>query len=293
MGDTAAMIVFWILLAGVVLLLARWAVRRSLAPARVAPRRNPAAFGLPFEAVGIATENGKRLAGWWIPAAAAGRAPAVAVIHGWGGNADSMLPLAPVLHEAGFTSLLIDARCHGQSDEDGFTSLPRFAEDLGHALDWLKQRPEVDAGAIAVVGHSVGGGAVLLTAAQRDDVAAAVSIATFQHPVAMMRRWLAARHIPYLPFGWLILRYVESVIGYRFDAIAPVNTIGRVRCPTLLVHGAEDATVPVAEAHAIFAARSGDHVRLKVVAGSHDEYTDLERELPALAAFLRQSLRSD
>lgn len=279
------------LLAGCIALLAlaRWGIRRSLAPARIAPGRTPADLGLRFEAVRIATENGKRLAGWLVPATRAGKSPAVVIIHGWGGNADTMLPLAPVLHEAGFTLLLVDARCHGLSDEDSFTSLPRFAEDLGHAVDWLKQRPEVDAGAIAVVGHSVGAGAALLTAARRDDIAAAVSIAAFTHPVAMMRRWFAAKRIPYLPFGWLILRYVESVIGHRFDAIAPVNTIRRVRCPTLLVHGAEDTTVPVAEAHAIHAARAGDHIRLKVVAGSHDDYADLERELPALASFLQQT----
>ena len=286
------MIMIWILLAGLALLaLARWAIRRSLAPDRVPPLRTPADLGLHFETVGIATENGKRLAGWLIPAARDGKAPAVVVIHGWGGNADTMLPLAPVLHEAGFTLLLVDARCHGLSDEDSFTSLPRFAEDLGHAIDWLKRQPAVDAKAIAIVGHSVGAGAVLLAAATRDDIAAAASIAAFTHPVAMMRRWFAAKHIPYQPFGWLILRYVQWVIGRRFDDIAPINTIRRVRCPTLLVHGAEDTTVPVAEAHAIHAARSGEHVQLKVVAGSHDDYADLERELPALAAFLRQAVR--
>ena len=41
-----------------------------------------------------------------------------------------------------------------------------------------------------------------------------------------------------------------------------------VRCPALLVHGVEDTTVPVSEAQAIHAARSGDHVRLKVIAAS-------------------------
>jgi dipeptidyl aminopeptidase/acylaminoacyl peptidase len=83
-----------------------------------------------------------------------------------------------------------------------------------------------------------------------------------------------------------MLRYVEWVIGHRFDDIAPVNTIRRVSCPTLLVHGAEDTTVPVNEAHAIHGARSGDHVQLKVVAGSHDDYADLDRELPVLVDFL-------
>lgn len=123
-------------------------------------------------------------------------------------------------------------------------------------------------------------------ASRRQDIAAVVSIAAFTHPVAMMRRWFAAKRIPYLPVGWVMLRYVERVIGHRFDDIAPINTIRCVRCPTLLVHGGEDATVPVGEAHALHAARSGEHVQLKVVAGSHDDYADLDRELPMLVDFL-------
>jgi dipeptidyl aminopeptidase/acylaminoacyl peptidase len=102
----------------------------------------------------------------------------------------------------------------------------------------------------------------------------------------MMRRWLGSQGIPYRPVGWLMLRYVQWVIGHRFDDIAPINTIRRVSCPILLIHGEEDATVPVSEAYEIYARRSGDQVQLKIVAGSHDDYADLDRELPALVAFL-------
>ena len=264
----------------------RWVVHRSLAPERLIESRTPADVGLQFQEITLATENSKSLFGWFIPANRTGRAPAVVALHGWGGNAETLLPLAGPLHEAGFALLFVDARCHGQSDEDSFASMPRFAEDLGHAIDWLKQREDIDQNAIAAIGHSVGAGAVLLSASWRNDLAAVVSIAAFTHPVAMMRRWFAAKGIPYRPAGWLMLRYVEWVIGHRFDDIAPVNTIRRVACPTLLVHGAEDTTVPVSEAQAIHANRSGGHVQLKVVAGSHYDFADLDRELPVLVDFL-------
>ena len=271
----------------------RWAIHRSLAPERIAETRTPNDVGLRHVDVSIATENGKSLFGWFVVASQEGKAPAVILLHGWGGNAGTMLPLALPLHQAGFAVLLIDARCHGRSDEDSFTSMPRFAEDLGHAMDWLKLRNDIDPRSITVVGHSVGAAASLLAASRREDIAAVVSIAAFTHPVAMMRRWFAFKEIPYVPIGWLILRYVEWVIGHRFDDIAPINTVRRVNCPALLVHGAEDTTVPVSEAHAIHAARSGGHVVLKVVAGGHDDYADLDRELPALVEFLSGVVMSD
>jgi len=56
----------------------------------------------------------------------------------------------------GFNLLLYDARNHGSSDGDTFSSLPRFAEDLAMAIAWLKHHQPRQATHIAVLGHSVG-----------------------------------------------------------------------------------------------------------------------------------------
>ncbi|MDD5250834.1 MAG: alpha/beta fold hydrolase [Rhodocyclaceae bacterium] len=270
-------------------------VRRGLAPAQLHEQRCPADVGLGYEEVTIPTANGKHLFAWFVPAAAAGKAPAAIALHGWGGNAETMLPLLKPLHAAGFAVVLFDARCHGRSDLDDFTSLPRFAEDCHHVMNWLQRHPAVEPSRIALIGHSVGAAAALLVSARRDDVAAVVSLAAFAHPATMMRRYLAARHIPYRPLGWLVLGYVQRVIGHRFDAIAPLTVIAKVRCPTLLVHGTADATVPVAEAQAIFDARAGDHVKLKIVSGSHDDFgdeRDVAGEIADLVAFLQAAPKS-
>ena len=288
-----------VLIGFALLLLLAWILRgllhRGLAPERVVETGTPANVGLPYREVRLAANNGKTLSGWYLPPAAPGRAPAVAVLHGWGGNAEMMLPLARPLHDAGFAVLLFDARCHGRSDADSFSSMPRFAEDLAHALDWLAAQPDVDAGRICIVGHSVGAAASLLLASRRDGLAAVVSLAAFAHPRSMMQRWLTAKGLPWQPVGRLILRYVEHVIGHRFDDIAPVTTIGKVRCPTLLVHGSDDATVPAEEASRIYAARGGEHVRLKIIAGGHDDFgseSDIAGEIAEVVQFLQRSAGS-
>ena len=122
------------------------------------------------------------------------------MIHGWGGNALFLLPLAEAFLASGLNILLVDSRNHGQSDDDGHSSLPKFAADLSSAIDWVKQQPEHD-GPITLCGHSLGGGAVLLAAADRNDISAVISLATFAHPTNMMRRFMKASSALYQEGG--------------------------------------------------------------------------------------------
>ncbi|BAL22519.1 alpha/beta hydrolase [Azoarcus sp. KH32C] len=267
---------------------AHYAIRVTLAAPCVRETETPAARGLAFETVRIPTANGRQLHAWLIPRAATGRAPGVVLVHGWGGNAQAMLPLAGPLHRAGFTTLLIDARCHGLSDADTFASLPRFAEDASHACDWLAARTDIDAQRIALLGHSVGAGAVLLAAARRADIAAVVSVSAFAHPEEMMRRVLAAKRIPDV-LARYILRHVERTIGHRFDDIAPLASIARLRCPVLLVHGEQDIIVPPADARRLHAAARPGAVDLLILSGDHESFTDMERELAAVVVFLQRA----
>ncbi|MDD5388738.1 MAG: alpha/beta fold hydrolase [Gallionellaceae bacterium] len=263
-------------------------IRFGLRAPRVLETASLAQHGLAGREVRLPTVRGRHLFGWLLPGDASKPAPGVIVLHGWGANLEMMLPLARPMRAAGLTVLLIDARNHGGSDGDTFSSMPRFAEDLDAAVALLKAQPEALPEKIALVGHSVGAAAALLSASRRDDLAGVISLAAFAHPDTMMRRWLAGKGIPYVPLGWYVLRYVQRVIGHRFDAIAPVNSIARVHCPVLLVHGSEDTTVPVGDAQAIYARRPGDWVNLLVLPGEHDASDELEQHSGQLIAFLRE-----
>lgn len=282
-------------LLGILGLLMPLAVRLAYRVPRITGQVRPEDLGLPGEAVQVGTENGKRLFGWFIPAGTPdGRAPAIAVIHGWGGSSDQLLPLAPLFHEAGYTLLLLDARNHGRSDGDGFSSMPRFAEDLGHGVDWLQGQPGVDPQRVFVVGHSVGAAAALLLASRRHDIAGVISIAAFAHPEEVMGRQLAALHLPRIPVGWLVLKYIEHAIGHRFDDIAPVNTIRRIEAPVLLVHGEADRLVPPGDMERIHANRRDDRVeRLRLPGAGHNPTCAIARHGPLLLDFLRRARGCD
>ncbi|APW46604.1 alpha/beta hydrolase [Rhodoferax antarcticus] len=247
-------------------------------------------FGVAQE-VCLPTRNNKMLTGWFVATSGAAMSPAVVVMHGWGANASLMQGCLAPLHAAGLGVLLLDARCHGRSDAEPFTSLPRFAEDIEAGLAWLATQPLVDARRLAVIGHSVGAGAALLTATRHGEVRAVVSISAFAHPHEVMLRYLTSYRIPYPLLGWYVLRHVQRVIGARFDAIAPLRSITHISSPVLLVHGREDEMVPLDDARRLLAAGRPGSVQLLEVAGQHDLSTALDQHLPEITDFLQQALR--
>lgn len=243
------------------------------------------------EEVRLPTRNNKMLTGWFATPSDAAMSPAVVVMHGWGANASLMQGCLAPLHAAGFGVLLLDARCHGRSDTEPFTSLPRFAEDIEAGLAWLSTQPLIDPKRLAVIGHSVGAGAALLTATRHGEVRAVVSISAFAHPHEVMLRYLASYRIPYLLVGWYVLRHVQRVIGSKFDAIAPLHSITHISSPVLLVHGREDEMVPLDDARRLLAAGLTGSVQLLEVAGQHDLSTALDQHLPEITDFLQQALQ--
>ena len=275
----------WVLRAGVHTL-----ILKGLRAPRV-PGHMPAdTLALGAEPVHLPGPNGKTLFAWFVPVPGASRAPAVLVMHGWGANASMMLSSVAPLQAAGMAVLLLDARCHGASGDEPFTSLPRFAQDIEAGMDWLACQPNVDASRLAVMGHSVGAGAALLSATRRDDIRAVVSISAFAHPYEVMRRFLALHHVPYFLLGWYVLRHVQRVIGARFDDIAPIRSMTLVRCPVLLVHGEDDDLVPFEDARRLQAAGQAGRVQLLAVAGRHDPSLSLEADQSLLLAFLKRQL---
>ena len=274
-----------------VLFAARWGIWQGFRVDRVIEVGSPQNYGEAFTEVSIPAVGGKRLFGWLMSAIPG--APLVVVMHGWGANAESMLPLAVPIRRHGYSVLLIDARSHGRSDQDNFSSMPRFAEDIGSALDWAALLPGVDPYAVAILGHSVGGAAALLAASGRQDLRAVISLSAFDHPETVMQIYLSRAMVPYRPIGWLICRYLERIIGYAFDEIAPVSTISRIGCPVLIGHGADDLMVAPAAARAIFGRATSQMAELAILDGvGHDEGGCFERISLVLTDFLDRAFKA-
>lgn len=250
----------------------------------------PAQVGLQAEDVTIDGPRGRRLRAWFVPAPAGGPQPAAVVLHGWTGSASLMLPIAGPLLAAGLHVLLLDARCHGRSDDDSFSSMPDFASDAEHALAWLRADPRVDADRVVLVGHSVGAGACLMVAARDPRVAAVVSISSMADPADYMGRAMRRRGVPGVAVRF-VLNEIQRALGQRFTDFAPLATIARLCVPVLLIHGAEDPVVPLADAEALQSAAPAGTDLLVIPGAGHSAIGDFLTVAPAVTVFLHRALQ--
>ncbi|RLS48158.1 MAG: alpha/beta fold hydrolase [Planctomycetota bacterium] len=132
------------------------------------------------------TLDGVDLAGTLTLPQGAGPWPAVVLVSGSGQqdrdetlmDHKPFLVLADALSRAGIAVLRYDDRGVGGSggDPTKATSVD-FARDAEAAIDWLKERPDIDPARIGVVGHSEGGLIAALLAARRTDLAGIVMLA--------------------------------------------------------------------------------------------------------------------
>lgn len=101
------------------------------------------------------------------------RPPVVVIAHGYSADQAVMSPLARSLAEAGYAALTFDFRGHGSNTHRFEGDL---VDDVSAVVDWAETSPLVDGSRIAVLGHSMGAGAVLDFATQDDRPLAVVPV---------------------------------------------------------------------------------------------------------------------
>ena len=220
----------------------------------------PAKYGFDFEEITIPTKNDKNLYGWWVPSDNPNneKKPTIILIHGWSRNVDRTMAFIKKLHPAGYNLLAFDSRNHGKSDDDKFSSMVKFMEDIRATIDFSDSLPNVDTDKIGVLGLSIGGAGSIYAASLDKRIKSVVTIGAFSHPSRVMEIEFKKRKIPQFPFIWLIFKYMEFRIGTKFDDMAPVNNIGNTNAGVFLIHGVDDATAPISHADELYQAGNPD-----------------------------------
>lgn len=146
--------------------------------------------------VAFASEDGLTLRGTLtVPEDQHGHAPAVVIVPGFGstdrdgatGPADPVYrDMAAALAEQGLISLRYDNVGVGESDPapDGPPTFERRVDHAAAAVASVRDRPEVDAGHVALIGHDEGGLVAMGVAGDDANLAGLVLVATPGRPYA-------------------------------------------------------------------------------------------------------------
>ena len=163
-----------------------------------------------------------------------------------------MLERAKFLRRAGYGVLLYDAQAHGESPGDHITFGYLESEDARAAVAFAKDRRPKER--IGFLGVSLGGASALLGSSPIGVSALVLEAVYPRLPDAVANR-IAIRLGPlgrYL--APLLLWQAKPRLGFDPEDLNPIDSIGRVGAPLLVVAGSEDAHTPLQESRELYRA---------------------------------------
>jgi len=231
----------------------------------------PKAYGLAFESVTLVTDDGEKLAAWWVPAPSP--AGSVLIFHGNAGNISHRLDYLTMFHRLGYSSLLVDYRGYGEST--GSPSEEGTYRDAQAAWRWLTIDQNVAAEDVVLVGESLGGAVAVWLAAQVRPRALVVTSSFTSVPD------LGAQVYPFLP--------VRVICRFSYDSLDKVRA---VRAPVLIAHSRDDDIIPFSHGRALFDAAPEPKAFREMRGGHNDGFIFMREDwVKQLGAFLETAAK--
>jgi len=133
---------------------------------------------------------------------------------------------------------------------DNTTKRMDSVHDLAHAAYWLRDKKQADPKRLAVYGGSYGGFMVLAQVTHYPDLwAAGIDVVGICNFVTFLEKTGAYRRA-HREMEYGNLRDHKEFL----EKISPINHVDKIKCPMMVIHGANDPRVPVEEAEQIVAA---------------------------------------
>jgi dipeptidyl aminopeptidase/acylaminoacyl peptidase len=227
--------------------------------------------------------------------------PCVVFVHGGpeGQYRPTFQPIVQYLVSAGFAVLAPNVRGssgYGRTyvHMDDVRKRMDSVADLAHAVYWLRDSGRADPHRIAVYGGSYGGFMVLSALTTYPELWAAgvdlVGISNFVTFLENTGPW--RRHLREAEYGSL-----ENDREF-LEEISPINKVERIRAPLLVIHGANDPRVPIAETEQMVArlralGRAVEFLRLDDEGHQIAKLKNKVVAYPMAADFLRRHLMGE
>jgi dipeptidyl aminopeptidase/acylaminoacyl peptidase len=263
--------------------------------------------GLPFsefvepELIHYKTFDDRMIPSWWFQAQTNTAAPGPVIVYPHGGPESQTRPNFTGLFQyflaRGYSILAPNVR--GSSgygtafmNLDNTTKRMDSVADLAHAAYWLRDQKKGDPKRIAVYGGSYGGFMVLAAVTHYPELWAAgidvVGICNFVTFLEQTGEWRRAHREK--EYGKL-REHRDFLVS-----ISPIHHADKIRCPLMVIHGANDPRVPVGEAEQIVAVLKNRGVPVEYLRYEDEGHglVKLKNRLdayPKMAAFLDRYLK--
>lgn len=213
----------------------------------------------------------------------------VILAHGFGQNRYAMVPYAEIYRKLGFSTVLFDERCFGESTADHGTFGDLEATDIEALIRWIKQRCSSE---IRIVLHGVSMGAMSCMNAMK----LSPDIDYVIEDCGPARAYDGIRHVAYSmipvpnPFLMPLAERAAKKLGTDIRKNNPVDAVAVSKVPICIIHGDADTAVDVHCAEEIFQASQNKQSRIEIFHGRGHAYSicDHDRYEAVVNDFLKE-----
>ena len=219
----------------------------------------------------------------------------VLLLHGYTGWKEEMYQFAFWYYSQGYSVLVPDLRCQGESEGDfigmGWTDHYDGELWIDHIL---AQTPDAE---IVLHGQSMGAATALIMAGSpevSEHIVAVVSDSAYTEAYEMfgdkITEWFHLPAAPFVDSACLMLRLRG---GYNLRDASPLRAVSESSVPTLFIHGDEDRMIDVGMSYELFEAASCEKELFIVEGAGHAQAQDKDPDeyYGRIDAFLKRYLQ--
>ena len=190
------------------------------------------------------------------------------IVHGFAFGLYGSVKYMPMFRGRNFNILLIDLRHHGRSGGPNITWGFNEKHDLAAWTSWVLAQHGKD-GILGTLGESLGGAIVLQHAAIDPRVAFTIADCPFSSLRDLLTHILRTDYrLPPTPLLEIGEFWCRLLAGFSFDQVSPVQGMGRIETPVLLMHGEDDKLVPAEMSRVLYEAKTTGIREIHLVPGA-------------------------
>jgi uncharacterized protein len=185
----------------------------------------------------------------------------VLLFHGVSDNRIGVVGQSELLLQNGYSVVMMDARCHGDSGGDIATYGWLERKDTSAVIDALENSEKLQH--LFALGESMGAGIVLQSAGSDPRIEAVVAEASFANLQEAAYDYAGLRQYPWLgktlfgPGAWLMVYRGGKLAGFSPSEVSPEKSVATRAFPVLIICDANDNALPCRHSEMIFRAARG------------------------------------